>query len=130
MALMRETVGSFRTYLYLAGALGALSNLGLLLAPQAHPIDRGVGLVGLGLCALLLYLAATLPAKLRTQLGFVRAVLWALIGFNCLMLGTSIVAALVTGGFPNVLPIIGILIGWYLLANARRLHDELAAQGE
>ncbi len=125
---MKETVGSFRIYLYVVSVLGILSNLLVMSETRLSLLDRGLGFVDLALNVVVLYLGATLPSKLRSDMGFVQGVLWTLVGLSALALAASVFHALAGTGSIQIVPIISILIGLYLLANARRLHSELNAQ--
>ncbi|HWL09623.1 MAG TPA: hypothetical protein VNQ76_14530 [Planctomicrobium sp.] len=82
MAFIKETVGSFRTYLLLAGTFGGLFHLSVLCEPEEVFTSRVIGLIGTVLCALLLSLGILLPMALRTQFGVVSAVLRGLNGFS------------------------------------------------
>ncbi len=124
---MKETVRSFRIYLYLVSVIGILSNLLVMSETRLPLLDRAVGFLGLALGVVVFYLGATLPTKLRSDIGFVKGVLWTLVGINGLALAESVFHALAGTGSLQIIPIISILIGLYLLANARRLHTELNA---
>ena len=130
MAIFQETVRSLRFYLLLVGAVGTLLNLIAIVASETAAVMRLLLLPGLALSVVALYLGFTLATKLKTSLPFVLNVFRAVILLNAFYLVLGIAGTLLAGARFSVLPILGILVGWYLLKNARRLGTGLQAASE
>jgi len=121
---MRETVGSMQAYFTLTGILGAFS-YGVQLASSRDPITAVFSLVGLGLALSYLYLGVrfrkliiSAPSQILTLLKLGGAYL---VLVFLLLLASRVGIA----GSPGVGA--GLLITWYLYANARRLARQAAA---
>jgi len=127
MALIKESIGSFRTYLLLAGTIGGLFHLNMLCAPQRTPADQAISVIEAIFCALFLYLGVTLRNMLQSPIGTVVTVFRGVISFHLFLLPVVFGAALLGGARSDdaVSCVISVLIAWYFLANARRLHAEL-----
>lgn len=127
---MQESVFSLRAYFGLVGILGLIRGLsGIYLVFQDHAdlaiaTDASISLfLGLGF----LYSSIQLPNLLTTSTRFVRTLLFVTLGINAI----AAVNALVLGlyGTDLIVPVVLMMVIWYLFLNVKRLEEEHGLSG-
>ena len=119
---MQETVSSIRIYFGLVGFFGLIRSVfGIIVFLQDWAMMISVS-IGLFLSMGFLYSSIKLPELLKTSTRFVRTLLYITAGFSVL----NAVFALVLGmyGADLIIPVVMIMIAWYLLLNVKRLEEE------
>ena len=118
---MRETTTSIRAYLVLSGVLASLSYISVVVSSQGS-IDTVLSLAGLALSIGYLYIGI----RFKTLIVHAPEKVLGMLKIGGAFLGLVLVLALLNGagvaGVPGVA--FGLLITWYLFANARRLASE------
>jgi hypothetical protein len=120
---MRETVGSLRLYLILAGLCICVPSLATL-ATRPMSLDSVIAFAATALGLAYLFLGVRLKALLVSAPALVTAVLIASGAVAAVALLVSLLFGSTSGAIEGA---IGMLIAWYLYANARRLSSDTIA---
>ena len=116
---MKESVGSLKAYLIIAGLISGLS--GVLTISGGSPL----GIISGVLAVIILGKAFTLEDELRAGGIVLQVVFYILIALNLLGIGVGLIVPGVIGII--IVPgVIGIIICSYLIVNIRRLAKEAA----
>jgi len=117
--IMKESVGSLKAYLIIAGLILGLSSVVTILEGSPLGIINGV------LAVIILGKAFTLEDELRAGGIVLQVVFYILIALNLLGIGVGLIVPGVIGII--IVPrVIGIIICSYLIVNIRRLAKEAA----
>ncbi len=119
---MRETVGSLRAYFVLVGALNTLGGILMLRDTEGGAASQVFGAILLLLGIGFLVAAARLPYFLATSTTFVKALVYSVIFLQLLFIGLMALAN--TASAEYLLPVLRILVCWYILVNVNRLAEE------
>jgi hypothetical protein len=130
MALLRETEGTIRAYLFLAGVLGGLSNLSGMLSPGVPLWYRLVCAPAIALAGLYLWLGATLHRRLRESPSSVLLVFRCGMGVQATYVVFEVVLAILAGSTPVPVSLIGFAIAFYLHSQSQRLIREAATPAQ
>ena len=116
---MKESVGSLKAYLIIAGLISGLSSVLTISGGSPLGIINGV------LAVIILGKAFTLEDELRAGGIVLQVVFYILIALNLLGIGVGLIVPGVIGII--IVPgVIGIIICSYLIVNIRRLAKEAA----
>ncbi|PIV17713.1 MAG: hypothetical protein COS41_06810 [Elusimicrobia bacterium CG03_land_8_20_14_0_80_50_18] len=116
---MKESVGSLKAYLIIAGLISGFS--GVLTILEGSPL----GIINGVLAVIILGKAFTLEDELRAGGIVLQVVFYILIALNLLGIGVGLIVPGVIGII--IVPgVIGIIICSYLIVNIRRLAKEAA----
>jgi len=116
---MKESVGSLKAYLIIAGLISGLSSVVTISGGSPLGIINGV------LAVIILGKAFTLEDELRAGGIVLQVVFYILIALNLLGIGVGLIVPGVIGII--IVPgVIGIIICSYLIVNIRRLAKEAA----
>jgi len=119
---MRETARSLQIYLVIFGLIGTLASLGALFGNRAGALGVLVGVASLIAGASLLYAGLRLRYLIRGRLRQLLSILYFNIGLNTTF---SLFAA---ESIPLLgMQILGVILLWYILVNAKRLAREAAS---
>jgi hypothetical protein len=122
---VRETVNSMRAYMIIAGVLSAISALSTFGA--VHDVIFGLlVLVALGMSVAFIVAGIALRSWLKVHLSWVTGIIWGEIALALLIAGYAITVFHAAPASVAWQPVVTILIGLYLLHNAKRLAAELS----
>jgi hypothetical protein len=125
----RETVRSMRAYFIVVGILGGLSDINTLKEAGDEPLIMAAAGLGLLIAVAFLYCGAMLPGLLKDKPKVVNTVLYLTLASSAAG-GLLLLAAGVNETGPWVSVVVGVVIALYLLANVKRLHEELNSKVE
>ncbi len=118
---MRENLRSLRIYFWVVGILGLGPALTFYGSPNSNVRLGLIGWIGLALAVCYMWVGATLPNRIVTAPDSILGVLVAASAVLGLRLGLSLWAHHPEG---VAIPVVGLLINWYLIVNVRRLAHE------
>ena len=128
---MKETVRSLRAYFFLVGIVSGgnhIVSLNVMAQTDAMElIGSAITVVGLGVAIAYVYLGVRLKYLLVTSPQQITAVLIAGAIFLMVVLLLNLLGGMGTGAL--LYAFFGLLITWYLYANARRLAGEAHGTG-
>jgi hypothetical protein len=119
---VRETVSSLRSYFFLVGILGAVSNF-LGVFKQQSAVAIGAAAVGLVVAAVFVYLAVAFKSLIVSAPGRIQQLIVAGVG---LILVSAALNAVSNVTIAAAQAVGAVLIGAYLIFNVRRLAADAA----
>ena len=123
---MKETVFSIRAYFGIVGLLGVIRGIFLFIASSQDWTAMIDGSITLFIGAGFLYSSIKLPELLKTSTKVVQVLLYITMGINALAAVFTYLSGMHIG--EAIIPVIMIMIPWYLLINVKRLEEEYKAK--
>jgi len=126
--LMKESVASMRAYFAFVGIVGLVNGVLNIMAPAQDLVVTILTSGSLALGIGYLYSSIKFPEYLETSTIVVRTLLYISGGWCALNILVAIAMGLY--GVALVVPIVAIIIVWYLFLNVRRLEEEHGLEWE
>jgi hypothetical protein len=120
--VMRETIGSLKTYFIFIAVLGLIGSIGSIAALNVNPIFLIVGLIGLLFSVAYLYIGIRLRKLLVESPKLINNVIFGNMAYMIINFLLTLLNGFQSG--PVIQLAVGLLITWYLHKGVERLSQE------